>query len=383
MVYVLSKNGQPLMPTTRHGKVRRMLKSGLAKVKSRCPFTIQLTYEPETQETQSVEVGDDTGSKHNGVSAVAVYPNGREVEVYASETLMRADITNLLSTRREFRRSRRNRTTRYRQPRFDNRVHSKHKGWLAPTVENKILTHRKELDYVCSILPVTKVTIETASFDTQRLKADLKGLKCPEGKEYQEGDQMGFWNVREYVLFRDGHKCQCCKGRSGDKMKDATFMGIMRWTFFNRVKKELNAKDIEVRMTFGYITKHERIKHNLEKTHCIDARVISGHPEAEPLGYYFLKKKVRCHNRQIHKATINKGGTRKLNQSAYEVKGFRLFDTVGADGREWYIHGKRIKGSFVLKNLDGNMIQKVPSKIKLLSIQHNHMITERRALLPT
>ena len=45
MVYVIDKNGQPLMPTTRHGKVRRMLKSGQAKVIKRCPFTIQLLYE--------------------------------------------------------------------------------------------------------------------------------------------------------------------------------------------------------------------------------------------------------------------------------------------------------------------------------------------------
>lgn len=42
MVYVLNKNGQPLMPTTRYGKVRRILNSKQAKVIKRCPFTIQL-----------------------------------------------------------------------------------------------------------------------------------------------------------------------------------------------------------------------------------------------------------------------------------------------------------------------------------------------------
>lgn len=44
MVYVLNINGQPLMPTQRHGKVRRLLKAGKAKVIKRCPFTIQLLY---------------------------------------------------------------------------------------------------------------------------------------------------------------------------------------------------------------------------------------------------------------------------------------------------------------------------------------------------
>ena len=43
MVYVLSKNGQPVMPTKNHSKVRLLLKSGKAKVVNRCPFTIQLT----------------------------------------------------------------------------------------------------------------------------------------------------------------------------------------------------------------------------------------------------------------------------------------------------------------------------------------------------
>lgn len=156
LVYVISKDGQPLMPTRRFGKVRRMLRDKKARVVSRCPFVIQLLYRTAASVTQPVEVGDDAGSKHNGLSAVAIYPGDRSAEVYASEVQMRSDITKLLSTRREFRRSRRSRKTRHREPRFDNRVHSKHKGWLAPSVENKIQAHIRELEYICSILPVTK-----------------------------------------------------------------------------------------------------------------------------------------------------------------------------------------------------------------------------------
>lgn len=219
MVYVLDHNGQPLMPTKRYGKVRRMLKSGKAKLVRGCPFTIKLMYESTTH-TQSVEVGDDTGYKHNGLSAVAVYPNGKETEIYKSELLLRTDIVELMSTRRECRRTRRNRKTRYREPRFDNRVHSKHKGWLAVSVQNKIDSQLTELMFICSILPVTKVTIETASFDLQKLKADWQGLEASKGEEYQQGEQYGFWNAREYVLFRDRHQCQCCKGKSKDKILD-------------------------------------------------------------------------------------------------------------------------------------------------------------------
>ena len=68
MVYVLDKNGQPLMPTDRHRKVRLMLQSGQAKVIKRCPFTIQLNYDSGHQ-TQEISLGIDAGSKHIGVSA--------------------------------------------------------------------------------------------------------------------------------------------------------------------------------------------------------------------------------------------------------------------------------------------------------------------------
>ena len=44
MVHVQDINGKPLMPTTRHGKVRRLLKDKKAVVVNLCPFTIKLTY---------------------------------------------------------------------------------------------------------------------------------------------------------------------------------------------------------------------------------------------------------------------------------------------------------------------------------------------------
>ena len=161
--------------------------------------------------------------------------------------------------------------------------------------------------------------------------------------------------------------------------KDAAFMGIMRWAFYDRAKEELEAKGIEVRMTFGYITKNTRIKHGLEKTHCVDARAISGHPDAEPLGHYFLKKKVRCHNRQIHKAKILKGGTRKLNQAPYEVTGFRLFDKVRYDGKECFIFGRRSTGRMDLRMLDGTHVNASVGYKKLkLAEKAKHMLCERR-----
>ena len=410
MVYVLDINGQPLMPTERYGKVRRMLKSGKAKVVKRCPFVIQLSYTASTCEIQYVSLGVDAGSKHIGISATT-----ESKVLYESEVELRSDITELLSARREMRSARRNRKTRHRKPRFDNRRHRD--GWLAPSVQQKVNTHLTVISKVNEILPVAKIIAEVAAFDIQKIKnPDIQGA------EYQQGEQLGSWNIREYVLFRDGHTCQCCKGKSKDKIlnvhhiesrqtggdapnnlitlcktchngyhsgeiklpktikrgmkfADATFMGIMRWAFYNEIRSQYP----DVSLTYGYITKHTRITNGLSKAHHIDARCISGHPLAEPDSVVYYQKKVRCHNRQIHKLTIGKGAYRKRNQCPYEVKGFRLYDKVRAQNREWYVHGRRLKGSFVLKTLDGNMLEIVPSKISRIGSQAGFIIERRPA----
>ena len=59
MVYVISKDGQPLMPTENYAKVRVLLKQGKAKVINRCPFTIQLLYS-STNYTQEIALGVDS-----------------------------------------------------------------------------------------------------------------------------------------------------------------------------------------------------------------------------------------------------------------------------------------------------------------------------------
>lgn len=207
MVYVLNQNGEPLMPTENHAKVRVLLKTNKARVVKRTPFTIQLLYSC-TNYTQPITLGVDAGSKHIGLSATT-----KEKELYASDVELRNDIVELLSTRRQNRKTRRNRKTRYRKPKFLNRVASKKQGWIAPSIRQKIDTHLTAIDKVYQVLPITKLVVETASFDIQKIKDPTIS-----GTDYQQGDQLGFWNTREYVLFRDGHTCQCCKGKLKDNI---------------------------------------------------------------------------------------------------------------------------------------------------------------------
>lgn len=205
MVYVISQNEQPLMPTENHAKVRILLKNKKAKVIKRCPFTIQLLYDT-TNYTQNITLGVDSGSKHIGLSATT-----RSKVLFESDVELRNDIIDLLSIRRQNCRTRRNHKARYRKPHFNNR--RRKEGWLAPSVQNKVDSHLTVIHKVHEILPITKIIAEVASFDIQKIKNPTIS-----GTEYQQGEQLDFWNVREYVLFRDGYICQCCKGKSKDKI---------------------------------------------------------------------------------------------------------------------------------------------------------------------
>ena len=415
VVYVLNKHGKPLMPCS-PCKARKLLRQGKAKVKRTEPFTIQLLY-GSSGYTQDITLGIDAGSRHIGVSATT-----KKKELYAADVEIRNDITDKLSTRRQNRRSRRNRKTRYRKSKFQNRVKSKHKGWLAPSIESKINSHFRVVRDVYKMIPINRIVVETASFDIQKIQnPNISGVG------YQKGDQLGFDNVREYVLWRDGHICQCCKGKSKDNIlevhhiesrktggnspsnlitlcrtchagyhkgtvklplkikrgmsfRDSTFMGIMRWTFYNRLKEIYH----NVYMTYGYVTKHNRIKNHLPKEHYIDAYCIAGNFGAERLDYYYYQKCVRKTNRQIHKAKMLKGGKKKLNQAPKYIKGFQLFDKVQYNGTLYYIFGRRLSGYFDIRTLNGDKVNNGSvsyKKLRLVETSRN-VLTERRSRFP-
>lgn len=396
MVYVQDIDGKPMMPTTRHGKVRRLLKANKATVVNLCPFTIQLTYK-STDHKQPVTLGIDAGAKHIGFSATT-----EKEELFACETILRIDIVDLLSTRSQNRRTRRSRL-RYRKPKFNNRVFSKKKGWVAPSVKQRIDSHLNEVNEIHKILPITKIVIEAAQFDTHKMKnPNISGI------DYQNGEQLGFWNVREYVLFRDGHKCSYCKGKSkdlilnihhiesrktggdspsnlitlcetchkeyhkgnidlkvrrGKSLCGAAIMGIMKWRLYD----ELKSRYSNVSMTFGYITKYNRIKYGIEKSHTSDAFVISKNFNAKRIEYQYLKRLVRRHNRQIHKMKILKGGKKKNNQAPFEVFGFRLFDKVLYNNEINFIYGRRKSGNFNIRDFNGENPKDVSyKKLKLI-----------------
>ena len=231
--------------------------------------------------------------------------------------------------------------------------------------------------------------------------------------------------MREYVLFRDNHTCQWCKGKSKDCVlnvhhiesrktggdspdnlitlcetchdlihrthqehtikrkskgfRDATQMGIVRWRIYEQAK----ASFPDVHLTYGYITKYTRITNELDKSHLIDARCISGNPLASSDGTWHLVKLVRRNNRQLHKATIRKGGKRQRNTAPKYVHGFRLFDCVCYQGKICFVFGRRSSGYFDLRLLDGTKVHASVSCKKLHVVQKaSALLVERRAAFP-
>lgn len=418
-VYVLNHHGEPLMPCSPR-KARLLLKERRAKVVRRTPLVVQLLHGSSGYK-QKVSLGVDAGSKHIGLSACT-----EKRELYKEELKPRNDVVDLLSTRRELRRGRRNRKIRYRAPRFDNRVRSKYKGWLAPSVEVKIQEHITAIKRVCGILPISRVIVETAEFDTQRLKAMIEGRPLPVGTDYQLGEMYDEYNVRQYVLKRDNYTCQHCGAHPTEKvpvklhvhhlesrkvggnapnnlltlcegchellhagklkldgkkrgrpMRDAAFMGIMRKTLISRLQAELS---LPVSETCGYITKYLREKYHIKKSHTNDAHCISGYPLAAPDDVVYRSRALRRHNRQLHRTQFQKGGKRRMAQAPYLVKGFRLWDKVHYAGQECFITGRRSSGSFSLKTFEGEMIKDgiTCRKLTLLEVANGRVI-ERSA----
>ncbi len=388
-------------------KARLLLKEGKAKVASMVPFTIQLLY-GSSGYTQTVSLGVDAGTRQIGASATT-----EQQVLFEAEALPRSDLQELLATRSQYRRARRWRKTRYRHARYQQRKRSG--GWLAPSVQHKVEAHLKVVRLVHKFLPVRSTTIEVAQFDIQKIRNSEI-----EGKAYQEGPQAGFWNVREYVLFRDHHRCQWCAGKSKDRIlnvhhiesrktggnspdnlitlcetchdlihrthqehklerksntfRDATQMSIIRWRIYEQIK----AMFPNVHLTYGYITKHTRISHHLEKSHRVDARCISTHPDAFSDGAWYLIKCVRRNNRKLHKATIRKGGKRQLHTAPKYIRGFRLFDCVRYEGAACFVFGRRSTGYFDLRTLSGTRIHGSASYKKLTMVQRSSALLVER-----
>lgn len=331
-VYVLSKDGERLMPTTRLGRVRRLLRDGRAVIASRKPFAVQLTYET-TSYTQDLEFCVDAGYEHIGVSLKS---EKREYERKQYDLL--ADEKERRDDQRRYRRTRRNRL-RYRKPRFDNRRTPE--GWLAPAIRNKADRHVDIVTRFVAVAPITDVYVEVAQFDTQVIAAVQEGKPLPQGTDYQHGEQYGIDTLREAVFQRDRYRCIFCgrdsfkngailhahhayfwRGQHGDRLSElatccekchttanhqpggklwgydkplpryngAAFMNVVKWSIYTTLKELLPC---QVHLTYGVATKRSRLELGLEKSHSNDAYAMGRLHPTERAEERVLRKRRR------------------------------------------------------------------------------------------
>jgi 5-methylcytosine-specific restriction endonuclease McrA len=314
-VFVLDQNKTPLNPV-HPGWARKLLSSGKAATFKRYPFTIILKTVVETPEVQPLRIKVDPGSKTTGIAIVD--DRSGKVMVAAELTHRGSAITSALDDRRARRKSRRQRHTRYRAARFNNRT--KPKGWLAPSVQSRVCnveTWVKRLQRVC---PIGAISMELVRFDLQQ-------MDNPEicGVEYQQGTLAGY-EVREYLLNKWNRMCAYCgkknvplqvehihpRAKGGTNrisnlclacepcnkakdtrdikvflakkpevlkrimaqakapLKDAAAVNTTRWALLQRLK----ALGLPIECGSGGLTKFNRVTRHLEKTHWIDAACV-------------------------------------------------------------------------------------------------------------
>ena len=390
-VFVKDKNGKPLNPTN-PARARKLLNRGRAKVVKRNPFTIMIIdRKKENSYTQNVTLGIDAGYNKVGFSAI----NNSE-ELISGELELRGDLSKKLEQKANYRRTRRSRKTRYRQPRFDNRKGSKPKGWLAPSIKHKKDSHIKLVKMLKKILPIEKVIVEVAKFDQQKIQnPEINGV------EYQQGTLQGY-NVRNYLLKKFDYQCAYCgkknipleiehiipKSRGGSNrvsnltischdcnqskddqtatefgypeiqkraqktLKSTAFMNIVRWKMVNQ---------LDCDYTFGHITKKKRIEQNLEKTHYNDAFVIAGgenQKRCNPINAIINRR----NNRSLQ--TNRKTYGRSIRTQKYPLS---PGDLVKNEGDICKVKGMFNYGKWVrMKDNEGNTINSNVKDVELL-----------------
>lgn len=386
----MNMRGDPLMPCTQK-KARILLKEGKAVIYKYDPFTIQLTY--ATGETkQDCHIGIDTGSKHIGMAITS-----ENKVLFKGEIELRQDVKSNIDTKHIYRRSRRNRKTRYRQPRFLNRKRSD--KWLPPSLQNRVDHTFHWIDTFCSLVSDPILHIEVGKFDTAKMiNPEINGV------DYQHGQTYGFFEERYFVFARDNYTCQCC-GKSKDKIlqthhiiyrsnggtdrvdnlitvctdchtsKNHQKGGILyKWQeqhkkvkqykeppFMNAIRKRIFARYPNAHTTYGSETTPHRKELGLEKTHYNDAITISGITNIkEDPKEWLLIKQFRKKKRSLHEATARKGRKepncfqKRNSKNTPFYRGFYLNDKVKVfgHGQIGYITGFTSGGAYV-KNVDG------------------------------
>ncbi|MFM9266421.1 RNA-guided endonuclease IscB [Tychonema sp. BBK16] len=365
-VFVLDTEKRPLSPV-QPGQARRLLNAGKAAVFRKYPLTIILKVALTTT-PEPIALKIDPGSKTTGIALL----QGEKVIFGAELTHRGQTIKASLNSRRSLRRGRRNCHTRYRQARFLNRTRKE--GWLAPSLQHRVETTLTWVNKLRRLAPIGAIVQELVRFDMQQLEnPEISGI------EYQQGELQGY-EVREYLLNKWNRKCAYCsaenvplqvehihpKAKGGSDrisnlclacekcnlkkgtqnieqflskkpdilrrilaqakrpLKDAAAVNSTRWALLSRLKKT----GISVLTGSGGLTKFNRVRLKLPKTHWLDAACVGQVESLEILTNKPLLIKATGHGtRQICRTDKFGFPSRYVPRNKF-VKGFQTGDIV-------------------------------------------------------
>lgn len=404
-VLVIGSTKKPLMPC-RPARARQLLTAGRAAVYRQRPFTIILK-DRQDGAVQDVELKIDPGSKTSGVALVGHFEQQGAVVLWGANLTHRGQaIKNSLESRRNLRRGRRQRKTRYRQARFLNRTRPA--GWLPPSVESRVTNVESIAAKLAARCPIAAAAVEIVKFDMQ-------AMMNPEisGTEYQQGELAGY-EVREYLLEKFGRKCVYCgaenvplqvehirpKANGGSSrvsnltiackpcnllksarpveefmkhkpdalkrllaqakapLKDAAAVNAARWALGNRFKARW-----PVAFGSGGRTKFNRTRQGYAKDHWIDAACVGESGERVTIRDGFKPLGITAKGRGKHQvvSTDKYGFTRGKAGRVKRVHGFTTGDMVKlvqprgkyAGTHVGRLAGIRASGSFDIKTATG------------------------------
>lgn len=206
-VFLIDTNKRPLDPI-HPAQARQLLRNGKAAIFRKFPFTLILKESRPDAPVQPLRIKIDPGAKYTGI---AIVNDALGSVVFAAELQHRGfAIKESLLSRRQLRRGRRNRKTRYRKPRFDNRLRPE--GWLPPSLMSRVHNIDTWVKRLSKYAPITAISQELVKFDSQILQnPDIQG------NEYQQGTLAGY-ETRQYLLEKWGRDCAYC-GKPGLKLQ--------------------------------------------------------------------------------------------------------------------------------------------------------------------
>ncbi|MBB3191511.1 RNA-guided endonuclease IscB [Halomonas cerina] len=420
-VFVLDRQKRPLMPCSEK-RARLMLARGRAVVHKRYPFTIRLKDRVDG-ETQPLRLGIDPGSRITGLALMRENSEEREVGKHHVLCLFELvhrgfQIREALDQRRAFRRRRRTKNLRHRAPRFDNRT--RRDGWLAPSLQHRVDTLSAWVDRLCRLAPITSLSQELVRFDTQKLdNPEISGVEYQQGtllgyevREYllvkwgHECAYCGATNTPleiEHIESRSHggsdrignltlacHDCNQEKGadtldaffatarglkkrltqhrQSADAryrrviqqhdrpLRDASAVNATRWA----LNRNLKRKGLPVAVGTGGLTKYNRQRLGIPKTHALDAACVG---QVEALhGWQVPTLTLRAMGRGSYQRTrLDKFGfPRGILMRRKQVHGFQTGDMVKAvvpSGKKAGTHVGRVAirqtGSFNIQTEHG------------------------------